>query len=142
MITYRASLDVPQQTLVCVSRWLAAHRKTHDARPWQRASTPFVQAILVLRWFKDATDIRGPGPGREGQHHHRVPLRARGDRRNRPTSARTARRPGPRPGRGMGLRMPGRHARPDGAMCDKVRGRARPVVLGKTTTDTAATCKC
>lgn len=27
-------------------------------RPWQRAATPFVQAVLVLRWFKDATDLR------------------------------------------------------------------------------------
>lgn len=57
MITYRATLDVPEQTAFCVSRWLAAHRKAHDARPWQRAATPFVQAMLVLRWFKDATDI-------------------------------------------------------------------------------------
>lgn len=58
MITYRASLDVPEQTLVCVSRWLAAHRKAHDVRPWQRAATSFTQAVLVLRWFKDATDLR------------------------------------------------------------------------------------
>ena len=58
MITYRATLDVPEQTAFCVSRWLAAHRKAHDARPWQRAATPFVQAMLVLRWFKDATDLR------------------------------------------------------------------------------------
>ena len=58
MITYRATLDVPEQTAFCVSRWLAAHRKVHDVRPWQRAATPFVQAVLVLRWFKDATDLR------------------------------------------------------------------------------------
>ncbi|MGH3504592.1 MAG: transposase family protein [Nocardioidaceae bacterium] len=58
MIAYRATLDVPGDTLVVVSRWLAAHRKMHDARPWQRAATPFAQALLVLRWFKDATDVR------------------------------------------------------------------------------------
>ena len=58
MITYRATLDVPERTLVCVSRWLAAHRKVHDRRPWQRAATPYVQAVLLLRWFKDATDLR------------------------------------------------------------------------------------
>lgn len=58
MISYRATLDVPVQTAVCVSRWLAAHRKIHDRRPWQRAATPYVQAVLVLRWFKDATDLR------------------------------------------------------------------------------------
>jgi hypothetical protein len=58
VISYRATLDVPSQTLVCVSRWLAAHRKAHDVRPWQRVATPYVQAIVVLRWFKDATDVR------------------------------------------------------------------------------------
>lgn len=58
MITYRATLDVPEQTAVWVSRQLAAHRKAHDARPWQRAATPFVQAVLVLRWFKDGADLR------------------------------------------------------------------------------------
>jgi hypothetical protein len=54
VITYRATLDVPAQTVVCVSRWLAAHRNVHDVRPWQRAATPYAQAVLVLRWFKDA----------------------------------------------------------------------------------------
>jgi hypothetical protein len=58
VITYRASLDVPAETAYQVARWLTAHRKAHDARPWQRAATPFVQAVLVLRWFKDATDLR------------------------------------------------------------------------------------
>ena len=57
MITYRATLDVPEQTVSRVSRWLAAHRKAHDRRPWQRAATPYVQAVLVLRWFKDATAL-------------------------------------------------------------------------------------
>jgi hypothetical protein len=57
VITYRATLDVPEQTVLCVSRWLAAYRKEHDRRPWQRAATPFAQAVLVLRWFKDATDL-------------------------------------------------------------------------------------
>lgn len=57
MISYRATLDVPDTTVRQVSRWLAAHRKAHDRRPWQRAATPFVQAVLVLRWFKDATDL-------------------------------------------------------------------------------------
>jgi len=30
----------------------------HDARPWQRATTPYVQAVMVLRWFKDGTCLR------------------------------------------------------------------------------------
>lgn len=57
MITYRATLDVPAETAHQVARWLRAYRNTHDARPWQRAATPFVQAIMVLRWFKEATDV-------------------------------------------------------------------------------------
>ena len=52
MITYRASLDVPAETAHQVARWLAAHRKTHDTRPWQRSATAFVQAVMALRWFK------------------------------------------------------------------------------------------
>lgn len=58
MISYRATLDVASETVVCVSRWLAVHREAHDRRPWQRAATPYVQAVLVLRWFKQATDLR------------------------------------------------------------------------------------
>lgn len=58
MITYRATLDVPAHTVAIVSRWLAAHRRAHDRRPWQRAATPYVQAVRALRWFKDATDLR------------------------------------------------------------------------------------
>jgi hypothetical protein len=58
VITYRATLDVPASTVLLVSRWLLIHRKAHDRRPWQRAATPYVQAVLVLRWFKEATDIR------------------------------------------------------------------------------------
>lgn len=58
MITYRASLDVPTQTLATVCRWLREHRRLHDQRPWQRAATVYVQAVMVLRWFKERTDIR------------------------------------------------------------------------------------
>jgi hypothetical protein len=58
VITYRATLDVPADTVALVSRWLAAYRRVHDHRPWQRAATPYVQAVMVLRWFKDATDLR------------------------------------------------------------------------------------
>jgi hypothetical protein len=58
VITYRATLDVPAHTVAQVSRWLAAHRKANDRAPWQRAATPYVQAVLVLRWFKERTDVR------------------------------------------------------------------------------------
>ncbi len=58
MITYRATLDVPAQTVRILSSWLLVHRKAHDARPWQRAATPYVQAIMALRSFKEATGLR------------------------------------------------------------------------------------
>ena len=57
MITYGATLDVPRETAVQVSRWLRAHRRRIDTRPWQRAATCWTQAVLVLRWFKDATKV-------------------------------------------------------------------------------------
>lgn len=57
MFSYRATLDVPLETVARVSRWLQAHRRRVDLRPWQRAATCWTQAVLVLRWFKDGTDI-------------------------------------------------------------------------------------
>jgi hypothetical protein len=57
VITYRATLDVPAETAYQVAAWLRAYRNTHDTRPWQRAATPYVQAVMALRWFKEATDI-------------------------------------------------------------------------------------
>lgn len=57
VITYRATLPVPQETIARVSGWLQAHRRDHDVRPWQRAATCWTQAILVLRWFTDNTDL-------------------------------------------------------------------------------------
>jgi len=58
VITYRATLDVPIDTLRTVTGWLREHRRHHDQRPWQRAATVYVQAVMVLRWFKDDTDLR------------------------------------------------------------------------------------
>lgn len=58
MITYRATLDVPIGTLRAVTGWLREHRRVHDVRPWQRAATVYVQALMVLRWFKEDTDLR------------------------------------------------------------------------------------
>ena len=57
MISYRATLDVPPTTLATVSRWIQAHRRRHDIRPWQRAGTCRTQALLVLRWLKDGADL-------------------------------------------------------------------------------------
>lgn len=57
MLSYRATLDVPSETAARVSAWIQAHRKRVDARPWQRGATCWTQAILVLRWLKDGTDV-------------------------------------------------------------------------------------
>lgn len=57
MITYRATLDVPLTTVARVSAWLQAHRRTHDARPWQRAATTWTQAVMVLRWMTEAAEV-------------------------------------------------------------------------------------
>ncbi len=57
MIAYRATLDVSSSTAVYVARLLHAHRARVDRRPWQRAATCWTQAVLVLRWFKDATAV-------------------------------------------------------------------------------------
>jgi hypothetical protein len=58
VISYRATLDVPVATLAQVTAWLKAHRRKYDVRPWQRAATARTQAIMVLRWFRDATDLK------------------------------------------------------------------------------------
>lgn len=58
MITYRASLDVPEATLSTITRWLTDHRRRPGTRPAQRAATARAQALLVLRWFKDSTKLR------------------------------------------------------------------------------------
>lgn len=58
MITYPASLDVPATTLEVVTKWLAVYRRRPGKRPVQRAATARTQALLVLRWFKDATKLR------------------------------------------------------------------------------------
>jgi DDE superfamily endonuclease len=57
VITYRATLDVPTETMRRVAHMLAVHRRRVDRRPWQRAATCQAQALLVLRWLKDATGI-------------------------------------------------------------------------------------
>jgi hypothetical protein len=57
VLSYRATLDVPTETVARVSRWLQAHRRRVDVRPWQRAATCWTQAVLVLRWLIDGTDV-------------------------------------------------------------------------------------
>lgn len=57
MLSYRATLDVPIETVARVSGWIQAHRRRVDAHPWQRAATCWAQAVLVLRWLKDGTKV-------------------------------------------------------------------------------------
>lgn len=47
----------PTETIARVSHWIHAHPRWVDARPWQRAATSWVQAVLVLRWLIDGTDV-------------------------------------------------------------------------------------
>ena len=57
MLSYPATLDVPESIAHTICLWLAAHRRAHDARPWQRAATCRVQAVLVLRWMVAGTAL-------------------------------------------------------------------------------------
>jgi len=57
MITYRAMLDVPDHLCHAVTGWLKSHRLTHDSRPWQRAASCRSQAIMFLRWARDASRL-------------------------------------------------------------------------------------
>lgn len=57
MLSHCAALAVPVSAVRTVSRWIAAHRRAHDARPWQRAATSRAQAIMPLRRLIEATDM-------------------------------------------------------------------------------------
>ena len=114
----------PLSTVARVSGWLQAHRRAHDVRPWQRAATCWVQAVLVLRWFKDDTKVH---------------LLARDARVSQATAYRylheavdviADRAPelsdvlAPRPGARVGVRVPGRHADRDDPDQRSLRCRA------------------
>ncbi|MBQ0926743.1 hypothetical protein [Saccharopolyspora endophytica] len=57
MITYRAILDVPRDLALYLARLLATHRRELGTRTGRRALSPFGQAVLGLRWFRDNTAI-------------------------------------------------------------------------------------
>ena len=57
VLSYPATLDVPESIAHTICLWLAAHRRAHDARPWQRAATCRVQAVLLLRWMVAGTAL-------------------------------------------------------------------------------------
>jgi hypothetical protein len=60
-IPYRAFLDVPRDLVVFLSRLLAAHRRRIGTRRRRRVLTPFAQAVLALRWFRDAPRVAALG---------------------------------------------------------------------------------
>lgn len=57
MITYRATLDVARPIGQFVAQLLTEHRRAVGTRRGRRALGPFAQAVLVLRWFRDATPV-------------------------------------------------------------------------------------
>ena len=59
-MSYPATLDVPESIAHTICLWLAAHRRAHDVRPWQRAATCRAQAVLLLRWMVAGTALTTP----------------------------------------------------------------------------------
>ncbi|WIV57140.1 transposase family protein [Amycolatopsis nalaikhensis] len=57
MIDYGATLDVARELVWFVSDVLRTERRRRGTRRGRRALTPYRQAVLVLRWFRDATPI-------------------------------------------------------------------------------------
>jgi hypothetical protein len=58
VITYVATLDVPRETLIRLTLLLVAFRLRIGTRRGRRAAGCGKQALLVLRWFRDGTDLR------------------------------------------------------------------------------------
>lgn len=56
-VTYTAALPVRDQTVLYLSSLLRAERLRRGTRADTRSLSPFNQAVLVLRWFLDATRV-------------------------------------------------------------------------------------
>src|SRR3954468_538453 len=56
-VTYTAVLPVAEETVLFVSRLLAAERRRRGTRARRRALGCYRQAVLVLRWFLDGTRL-------------------------------------------------------------------------------------
>ena len=63
MITYRVRLDVPRELVWFVSRLLARHRREIGTRKGTRCLGCYRQALFVLAWYRDKTDIPRLGAG-------------------------------------------------------------------------------
>jgi hypothetical protein len=57
VITYRATLDVARPIGGYLAQLLTEERQQRGTRTGRRALTVWAQAVLVLRWFRDATPI-------------------------------------------------------------------------------------
>ncbi|WP_371656731.1 MULTISPECIES: transposase family protein [unclassified Streptomyces] len=53
MVSHRAMPDVPRPVVEYLARLLAGHRRVIGTRRGTRALGSFLQAVLVLRWFRD-----------------------------------------------------------------------------------------
>ena len=58
MITYSATLDVPEDTATLLTALLVAERLRRGAGVGARAASARAQAILVLRWFRQDADLK------------------------------------------------------------------------------------
>ena len=56
-VTYTAVLPVLEETVLFVSRRLAAERRRRGTRGRRRALGCYRQAVLLLRWFVDGTRL-------------------------------------------------------------------------------------
>ncbi|GAB2910834.1 transposase family protein [Streptomyces mayteni] len=57
MVTYVATLDVPRHVVEYLAHLLAAHRRHLRTPRGSRVLGPFRQAVLVLRWFREASCV-------------------------------------------------------------------------------------
>jgi hypothetical protein len=57
VITYGATLDVARELALFVAGVLRSERQARGTRRGRRALTPYRQALLILRWFRDATPV-------------------------------------------------------------------------------------
>jgi len=63
LITRRVRLDVPGGLILFVARLLARHRKEIGTRKGTRCLGCYRQALFVLAWYRDKTDIPRQGAG-------------------------------------------------------------------------------